>query len=309
MSLNSKARALLFAEESTYGNAVPLTGNDYIQTSRLKWKPVSSTVSREIDRPSFGGDIKLHIGVHSELEFDVEFAGSGAAGTAPKWGRLMKACKMVEAIVAATSVSYKFASGSTSSGTAYFQLNGQRHAMVGCRGSWKLKFTSQGIPYLGYMYKGLWVAPSSVPDLAPNTAGWTMPRIVTKANTQQISYDGHNAVFMDYELDAKNQVEHFDNPGEEFVGIVDRECEGSVKMLAPAISAKDFFTRSLIDNAIAALNLTHGTVAGNILSVLCPAVQLLEPNYGEERKRVTLEAKTSIPFAGTSDNEVEILCT
>lgn len=308
MPLNSQALAVFAKLETTYATAVALAGADYIQTSKAKWTPKSTTVSREIDRPSFGGDIKLHVGVHGELEFRVELAGSGALGVAPKYGKLLKACKMAEAIIVATSVGYKFATGSTDSLTMYFQMDGQRHAMVGCRGSFKIDMNSQQIPYIDFMFKGLWVAPSSVADLVPVTTGWTQPRIVTNANTQQISYSGYDAVFMKYLFDAGNQVEHFDNPGEEFVGIVDRECVGDFKMLAPAISVKDYFTESLFANTVAALNVIHGTTAGNTVSLLSPAAQLLEPVYGEDRKRASLEGKLSFPYTGTNDEELEILC-
>jgi hypothetical protein len=308
MPLNSQAIAVFAGLETTYATAVALAGADYIQTSKAKWKPISSTVSREIDRPSFGGDIKLHVGVHSELAFRVELAGSGTAGTAPKYGRLLKACKMAETIIASTSVGYKFATGSTDSLTMWFQMDGQRHAMVGCRGAFKIDINSQQIPYIDFMYKGLWVAPNSVADLTPNTAGWIKPRIVTNANTQQISYSGYSAVFMKYMFDSGNQLEHFDNPGEEFVGIVDRECVGDFKMLAPTISAKDYFTESMFLNQVAALNLVHGTTAGNIVSLLSPEVQLLQPEYGEDRKRASLEGKLSFPYNGTNDNEINILC-
>lgn len=308
MPLNSQAVAVFAGSESTYGTAVALTGANYIQTSKSKWTPKSTTVSREIDRPSFGGDIKLHVGVHCELEFRVELAGSGSLGVAPKFGRLLKACKMAEAIIVATSVGYKFATGGTDSLTMYFQMDGQRHAMVGCRGSFKIDINSQQIPYIDFMFKGLWVAPSSVADLVPVTTGWVQPRIITNANTQPISYSGHSAVFMKYLFDAGNQVEHFDNPGEESVQIVDRECVGDFKMLAPAISVKDFFTESLFTNATAPLDVVHGSTAGNIISLLSPAAQLLEPVYGEDRKRATLEGKLSFPYTGTNDEELEILC-
>jgi hypothetical protein len=40
------------------------------------------------------------------VSFDVEIAGSGTAGTAPKWSALMQACGFSETIVSVTSVTY-----------------------------------------------------------------------------------------------------------------------------------------------------------------------------------------------------------
>ena len=35
----------------------------------------------------FGNSEQLPVGIHSEIDLEVELAGSGAAGTAPAWGR------------------------------------------------------------------------------------------------------------------------------------------------------------------------------------------------------------------------------
>jgi hypothetical protein len=43
---------------------------------------------------------------------------------------------MSETIVAVTSVTYAPASNSTDSLTMYFELDGQRHALIGARGTW-----------------------------------------------------------------------------------------------------------------------------------------------------------------------------
>ena len=57
-------------------------------------------------RAYFGNSEQLPAGIHSELDFEVELAGSGAAGTAPAWGPLIRACGMSETITAATDVKY-----------------------------------------------------------------------------------------------------------------------------------------------------------------------------------------------------------
>ena len=60
----------------------------------------------------------------------------------------------------------------------------------------------------------------------------------------------------------------------------DRQTVGSVVIEAPAIGTKDFFT--LVDNeTLVALQLVHGTVAGNIVQIDAPKVQLKNPTYSD----------------------------
>ena len=63
----------------------------------------------------------------------MELAGSGTAGTAPRYGALLQACGLSETIVASTSVTYAPVSSAFSSATIYFNNDGIRHILTGCR--------------------------------------------------------------------------------------------------------------------------------------------------------------------------------
>lgn len=309
MALRTKKTVIFAKLETVYGTAVALVAADAIRTHGAKVTPLEgSTVQRDLDGQTFGNDGELHVGTHVSVEFDVELSGSGTAGTAPKYNALLKACQMSETIVAVTSVTYAPASNSTDSLTMYFQLDGQRHALRGCRGTWQLKVDSQGIPYLHFMFKGLWVTPSSVADIVPDfSAGWTVPRAVTFANTPTVTLHGITAPYKSFQYDHKNQVEHFDNPGEEMVEIVDRKPDGQVSLLAPAISVKDYFSTARADTT-GALSIVHGTAAGNIVTFSATKVQLLQPKYGEDKGRAMLDANLS--FVRTvGDDEMALAFT
>lgn len=309
MALRTKKTFIFFALELVYGTAVALVPADAIRTHGAKITPLEgTTVKRDLDGQTFGNDGELHVGTHVSVEFDVELSGSGTAGTAPKFGKLLKACQCGETIVATTSVAYAPASNSTDSGTMYFQLDGQRHALRGCRGTFQVKLDSQGIPYLHFMFKGLWVAPASIADIVPDlSAGWTVPRPVTFANTPTITLHGLTAPYKSFSYDHKNQVEHFDNPGEEMVEITDRSPDGQVSLVAPAISVKDYFSTARADT-MAAMTVVHGTTAGNIVTFAATKVQLLQPKYGEDKGRAMLDANLS--FVRTvGDDEMSLTFT
>lgn len=308
MALRTK-KTLVYAKlETVYGTAVALVAADAIQTHGAKVMPLEgSTVKHDFDGQTFGNDGDVHVGTHVKVEFDVELAGSGTAGTAPKYGPLLKACQMTETIVATTSVTYTPASNSTDSLTMYFQLDGQRHALRGARGTYTLKLDSQGLPYLHFTFTGLWVTPASVADIVPNFAGWQRARPVTFTNTPTVTLHGLASVYKNFSYDHKNDVQHFDNPGEEMVEIVDRKPDGQVSLLAPAISVKDYFTTARSDT-LGALVVVHGTVAGNIATFNAPRAQLLQPKYGEDKGRAMLDANLSF-VRDVGDDEMSLAFT
>lgn len=302
-------KVTLFAKpEAVYGVAEALVAADAIRTMGLKCKPfVAGTVERNLDGAAFGNSGVIHTGAHLEVEFDVEAAGSGAAGTAPNYGHLFKACQMAETVLATTSVTYEPASDGTDSETMYFQLDGQRHALRGARGSWSLKFDSQGIPYFHFKFVGLWVDPVTAADITPDFTGFITPRPVTYEHTPTVSLHALAAVYRTFSYDHANQVEYFNNPGEELVDITDRKPAGSISLLAPALSTKNYFTTAKADT-VGALVLIHGMVAGNIFTLNGPQTQLLQPDYADDKGRAMLNANLAFTY-DAGDDEMSLVFT
>lgn len=308
MALRTKKVCLFAAAESVYGTAVALTPADAIQTHDLKIMPFeASTVQHDFDGQTFGNDGDVHVGVHVKVEFDCELAGSGSAGTAPKFGRLLKGCQMLETVVATTSVTYTPVSNGTGSMTLGFELDGQKHSLRGARGTFQIKLDSQGLPYVHFVFTGLWVAPASAAATVPDFTGWTRARPVTFAHTPTVTLHALAASYKSFSYDHKNQVEHIDNPGEEMVEIVDRKPDGSITLLAPTLSTKNYFTTAKADT-LGALTIVHGVDAGSIVTFTAPAVQLLQPKYGDDKSRATLEANLSFVRV-VGDDEMSLAFT
>lgn len=300
--LRTKKRVLFAKIESVYGVAETLVAADAIRTSGLTIKPFNAqTVERNLDGAGMGNSGAIHAGASVEVEFDVEASGSGTAGVAPAYGHLFLACAMSETIVADTSVTYEPASNSTSSETMYFQLDGQRHGLRGARGTWSIRHTSQGIPYFHFRFVGLWVNPASATDIVPTFTGWTTPRPVTYEFTPTVSLHALAAVYRSFTYDHANQVEYFNNPGEEYVGITDRKPAGQISLLAPALSSKNYFTTAKGDTT-GVLTVVHGMTAGNIWTFSAPQTQILAPNYGDDRGRVMIDANLAMQYATVDDD-------
>lgn len=301
MSLRTKKVTVFGQLEVTYGVAVALVAADAIRTHGAKLSPFEATeVKRDLDGTGFGNAGTIHVGEHVMLEFDVEMSASGTPGTPPAYGRLFKACQMAEVIVATTSVTYSPASDSTDSLTMYFELDGQRHAMRGARGTWTIKADSQGIPYLNFKFTGCWVDPITAPSIVPDFTGFTTPRPIAYAYTPMIKLHGLDSVYKSFGYDHGNDVQFFDNPGEQAVEINGRECKGNVSLKAPVLSDKNYFTTARQDGD-GVLQFVHGKAAGSIITLNAPHAQILKPNYGDDKGRATIDCGLDIKYSAKDD--------
>ncbi|MBZ9678894.1 hypothetical protein LB513_24400 [Mesorhizobium sp. ES1-1] len=241
-------------------------------------------VSRELLFPYLGHQGVILTGVVGKLEFSVEIAGAGAAGSAPKWGPLMRACGMAETLSAGVSAVYAFVSAAQEAASIYFNRDGVRQVLLGARGSCSLELSPQGIPRFRFTFTGLLGTVSDTALPATTLTGFVKPAIVNKANTTW-SLHGVSLIGIAMSFDFANQVEPRLLVGYEAIVIVDRMMTGSVTFEADTVAVKDWLAvaRSATTGALA---ITHGLTAGNIVSFAAPAVQLGLPNEGESQKIV-----------------------
>lgn len=116
MSLRLKVLSVLAKIEATYAvdptpsgaaNAVLLNGQPTLTPMEMP------SVQRDVLRPFFGNSESLPGSIYGKLELNVESAGPGAAGTAPAWGVLMRACGFSETILPTALTGTAQAGGST----------------------------------------------------------------------------------------------------------------------------------------------------------------------------------------------------
>lgn len=308
MSLLTENVVTFAKVESTYGTNAGVAAADALLTSQAKLTPFeASYVARNLDKPNSGADQELVTGIHALVEFKCELSGSGTLGTAPAFGKLIRACRWQEIVVAVTSVRYTPYRPATTSLTIEFYMDGQMHRMLGARGTFTIEFDSQNIPYLAFKFWGLYTGPTT--SAPPATTGWSgfqIPDVVNFENTPVPNLHGHSGVFKGFKFDAGSDVKYRNNPGEELVEIMRHACTGSIVMHAPVLSTKNYFT-TVESNALGAFKIEHGTVAARkwFLESVGNRCQLLRPRYGDDDGRATIEADLKfIPDAG--NDEVEL---
>jgi len=308
MTLKTKKTTVFAHKQVAVGTPFALTGARAIRTHGAKITPFQATeIKRDLDAQGFGSTGTIHAGPHQMCEFDVEMAGSGVAGTRPAYGDLFLACAMSETIVASTSVTYAPASGSTDVVTMYYELDGQRHSLTDAKGTWSIKVDSMAIPYFHFVFTGVWNDPATNTALVPDFSGFITPRPVAHDYTPKVTLHTLASVYKSFGFDFGNQVEFFDNPGEQSVEITDRKCSGNVSLIAPVLSTKNYFTTAKADTT-GNLIMTHGMVAGNIVTLTSGVAQILSPAYGDDKGRATIDAKLDIQIT-VADDEVSLAFT
>jgi len=303
-----RKKALLAKIESTYGvDANPTGAANAILTKGLSIQTLQgATVNRDIDREMLGNDITYHTGIFTKLSFDVEISGSGAAGTAPGYGPLLRACGFSETIdltMGLEKVIYDPVSSGFESATLYYNLDGELHKLLGARGTVKLGLNKEQIPVLSFEFTGLRVAAAASALPAGDVSGFTKPIAVNKANST-FTLHGYAAVLESLSLDIANDVVYRNLVNSESVLISDRAPSGNCTIDKPTLAAKDY-EAIMAAHTTGALQFVHGATSGNIVEIDAPAVQLLQPNIGESNGIATLGMNLSlIPNAG--DDELKI---
>jgi len=413
MPLKFRDKTLLAKVETAYGqDAAPTGAANAIQVMDVTITPQDGeTVTHDYVRPDLGARPQIPVNTHVSMEFSVSVAGSGAAGTAPAYGPLLRGCGMAEVIsasastqaspatnvgtptgtftyvaagafagvvprtvqltcttgggsgVAAFTVSapaagphaainqtgvvmtdatpFALANGATitptvgtnfqvgdtytialapahvsyqpvgedeESLTLYFNMAGNRHKVLGARGSVAPEFQAGQLPRFRFKVTGLYVGPDASAQPTVTLTPFKEPVPVNNANTPDFTIHGYSAVLRSLTLDLGVQARHRDYPNSAAVVIADRVGSGSVVIEAPAISDKDFFAAALPPVTLAPLALVHGISAGNIVAVVAPKVQVIKPRYGDDQGIATLEMDlVPTPDAGNDELVITVM--
>lgn len=259
-----KKKALLVKEETSVGDdAVPTGLANWIEGRNVSLTPLDAeTADRNVEVPYFGNGGKLITGKYAKLSFETALVGPGAAGTVPKIAPLLLACGMSETVTAATSVAYNLVSDDIGAVTAYINIDGTRHKMVGSRGNAAIALSAKGIPLIKYSYESVYIAPDADPLPVVDRSGWPIEEAVTAATTLPLTIGGVELAYSQFDFDLGNQLERINLPGPQVeVAISGRNPTSSVTVLAPGLAQFDPFAMA-DSGAVQTLTTTHGSVAG-----------------------------------------------
>jgi hypothetical protein len=241
----------------------------------------SDIVQRELIRPYLGNYEQLLAQTRVQVTFEVELAGSGAAGTAPAYGPVLKACGLSETVVATTSVTYAPVSTSFSSVTIYFYQDGIRHIVTGARGTFTLNGQVGAIPTIAFTMTGIYNAPTDTALATPTYANQATPLIFKNGNTTSFSAFSYSGALQSIDLNLGNEIVYRELiGGTKEVLITDRKPAGTMSIEAVLLATKNYFTVST-GSTTGSVSFQHGTTAGNIATLTMAQSDLADASYAE----------------------------
>jgi hypothetical protein len=317
MSRLSRKTMIHAVNEVTYGvNPGGWSSGKAILVANPRIRIARDVVPRELVRDYLGGSDHLIGTRRAEIEFDVEIAGSGAAGTPPPYGPLLRACGLAETITAASHVRYTPISENFESGAIRYVVDGVMYYSSGCRGSVKLDLTAYQRPMMKFRFMGYDSWAVAHDGVNTDFTAWQRPQVITEANSGDIRLGGTQAagggvtggavlVSRGLEIDLGNTLSHIKLLRGEAIDITQRDAMGKMSV---ALSAADEVTwrTDITNNVVTSLGFNHGSEAGNKVVIFAPRVQRIDPqaeNY-EGRHLMSSELRL-LPNAG--DDELAII--
>ena len=260
-------------------DSIPTLADDAIMTRNYSIVPLEvDQLQRNLDNRAYGASKGKPTNKRMRSSYEVELAGSGTAGTAPPWMKLLAACGMATpALVATTSATQKFAAAGAVAGSLseYSWVGDQQRKMIGARGTYSLDFTAGQVPFANLQFTGLVPVASPRVVSAPTGADftdWQEPLEVNDVNTI-LMMDGFAAVTRSLTIDAGVAINLRSLIGARYVRRGNHSASGRLMIEAPSSATKDYLA-SLENGALIPITLTHGTVAGNILELSATKVQV-----------------------------------
>lgn len=272
--------AILAKIETTYGVTSAPAAMDAMIGTNVSFTPIEGEeVSRDLYLPYMGNQGIILAGKHAKLEFEVEIAGAGTAGTAPKYGPLLRLCGMAETLTVGQNAVYSIVEDLVESATIHFMMDGVRHVLLGARGTFSLSMAPKQIPKFRFSITGLLGQITDAALPAITTTGWQVPLECSSANTT-MSLHGWASVAESLSIDLGNTVTPRFLIGSEAVIISDRRVTGTTVVEATTLATMNWFQRAT-DRTRGALAVVHGTAAGNIVEIAGPALEVGKPSQGQ----------------------------
>jgi hypothetical protein len=291
--------------EDTKGtDAVPVASTNAIRLLARPNPTVNrSNIERNVTKQTMG-----NIGLipdpdaSVELSLEVELKGSGTAGTAPDWGPLMQACRMVETVVARTSVTYAPSTPVEKSCTIYTYVDGVLWKMLGAVGTCQITTNPGEFPKASFTMTAPYIAPvnAAVPTGAAFDA--SVPKVIS---SQDLVNDGAVIKVGSLSLDFGNDVQEHRTIGNHEWVVANRNP--TLTLNKDSVSTAAEWT-AVDAGTNASISATFNAGAGNNIAISAPKAVRQGVTLGERAERHTLEIAYNL-YETTSDDQFSIQLT
>jgi hypothetical protein len=311
--------AILAKVEATYGtDSVPTGAANAMLVSNCTFNLAYNNVERNFIRPFFGGSGQLAGTRFVEINFEIELANSGTAGTAPAWAPVLRACGMAESVLATPArVEYTPVSASFSSVTIYYHLDGVRRVALGCMGNVEIMLNEGAAPMLRFSLVGLDGGRTATADPSVTLTAFRAPQVVSDVNTGDINLGctysagalagGTTYPSRGLSINLQNTVSRKALLGGQAVQISDRNVQGSMQLDLTAAQEVSFMT-DINSNTNTTLGFTHSTGAGVGILLHAPQVQRIDPTDQEYEGDVHIGQSLRFTPTTAGNDELRLVC-
>jgi hypothetical protein len=292
-------------EENQEGVRENISAGDALLVFSPRFYPSQEILPRNPARDTFSGLASVSGRRSAEIAFQTELKGSGAPGTPPKWGKLMKSCGFAEIIVPGVSVTYSPASSQIPSMTLARHMDGVVQTIWGARGTVRVRLTAGQPGMLEFEFSGADFAVEDDGLLTGVEYDTTIPPIFLSAD---FSIDSYAARVEKLLIDIGNRLELQTDinsaSGYRAAVIVERNPVGTFDPEMTVVNEYDFFQRRQEGREMS-LNSTIGTTPGNRVTLSAPRCRYLDIMESRRNEIATLDTDFELNMV-TGDDEFSI---
>jgi len=312
MALLEQKRLLLIKPETTYGTSANPGASDALLCRSIEITPIQAdTVNRDLIKNYLGNSEQYLTNERAEITFEVELAGSGTVGTAPRWGAAMRAAGFSQVISANTSVTYAPVSSGNESVTIDFHNDGIRHRITGARGTVSMNLEVSAVPTLSFTMTGLYSNPTDITLPTPSYGDQAQPLPTSFTNTTNFSALGFAGQMQSFSYEHSNEIVYRELVGQSTgeVLVTNRGPQGSCVIEHPTIAQQNFYTAARSNSSSKGdITFQQGSSAGNIATFTVKA-DIAQPavSYDNGISMLTLPYIAVATNAG--NNEASLVLT
>lgn len=303
--------AILAKLETTAGtDAVPTGADDAMLISNASFEVSYNNVDRSLLRGFLGASEQL-VGTRVvNITFESEISGSGTAGTAPVWGRLLQACAFTET-VAATYAAYTPISTNMKTLTIKYVRDGLINTATGCMGSVEMAMGEGERPVFKFKFMGVDGGAAAGVNPVTVLTAWKSPSVITDPNSGDIKLGGTYAAGVltggtsylsrGISINLANDVKNMSMLGGSYISITDRQPTGSLQLELTAVQEAAMMTE-INANTLTSISFEHGTTAGAKVAIFSPSVQRINPKHADYQGNAQFGMDLRfIPLAGNDE--------
>lgn len=290
-------RLVLVKDEVTPGtDALPVPSSDAIRVISANITPNVEAIDRAVLKNTMGNLPHMIGKKTATVELQIELKGSGAAGTVPEMGPLLKACGMSETINAGVSVVYQPGTTTTNTCTIYIYKDGLLWKLLGSKGTVSIETTIGQITTLTFSMQALYTAP--VVSALPAGAVYQSSQPIIANNVDVATENAGNIKVASISFSDGNDMQEHYVIGEHSFQIANRQPTASITKDSVGTTADWDNLASGLD---AAISFTFGS-AGNQFTADFPVARKESVGYGERAERDTLDVSYRL-YESTGDDQ------